>query len=262
MILYTIMYKQAIINSLIKCATGAPTADDYAAYIALTNDLGNSLSTPRIKGMPLSTVTNPLDYSVDMSDKTLRGKPTVTVNPSDPASVSLLLGRAANDYNAILLPENNLWNRGYTMGTVGRTLDLLKSFGDNKKSWEGIQKAYKDHPEILKDFEYLRDKRISAKLKYDLASTLPGLALGGYLGYKFFNGKGNIFNKKKHPILHYLTKGVKGVTGFALGNLIALGASHMLGIPQHYRRMYEQAINDPSYTYRSKRLNENINRLH
>lgn len=263
MIYYIIMYKQAILNSLIKCATGAPTADDMLAAINLTKDLGDAMSVPRVKGMPFRNEVDPLKYSVNMSDKTLRGgAPALTVNQSDPASVSLLLGRAANDYKKSYLPENDLWNKGWTWGTLSNVIDTVKSYGDTKTSWKAIEKAYKDHPEIIKDFAHLRNRAATAKLKYNMATTLPSALLGSYLGYKFFKGNTNLFSKKKHPILHYLTRGAKGLAGFALGSMIANGASHLLGIPQYYKQEYDRVLNDPAYVYRSTKLNQAINNLH
>lgn len=263
MLLYTIMYKQAIITSLIKCATDAPTPDDMLAAINLSNDLGDAMDTPRVRGMAFRNERNPLKYSVDISDKTLSGSaPELRVNQSDPASISLLLGRAANDHRKSYLLENDLWDKGWSWNTIGNAINTVKSYGDTKTSWKAIEKAYKDHPDIIKDFAYLRGRATNAKLKYNLATTLPGLALGGYLGYKWFKGKLNPFNKKKHPVLHYLTRGAKGVAGFALGNLIATGAAHMLGIPQFYKQQYTNVINDPEYKYRSNRLNQAINNLH
>lgn len=258
----------------------------HEAYDILSNRMADEYNTPRLKELPFVDTKFKVRwgfndaYSPHLSDQDVMfpmkgilklpnlftyrqaNRYGIRVDPEDMASASILLGNAATRYNTNFHGNDYISPFTKIMKELGFAVTGLNRAKDYKDSWDAIKKIYKDHPDVIKDFAYLRDRAARAQLKMDVADIIPryaGGALGAYLGYKF--GR-----PLKRAIMRNAPWWLKGLTeAGSIGGGFLLGSALSLLLTKSLRNGYNRAAaslrDDPNYKFYNDRLQRRIKEI-
>ena len=261
-------------------------ASDHEAYDILSKRMADEYNTPRLKELPYIDTRFKVNrgfndaYSPHLSDqdvmfplKGLANIPNlftyrranrygIRVDPNDMASASILLGNAATRYNTNFHGNDYISPFTKIMKEIGFTVTGLNRTKDYIDSWDAIKKIYKDHPDVIKDFNYLRDRAARAQFKMDMADIIPrysGGILGAYLGYKF--GR-----PIKRGILRHAPRWLKFMSDVgSIGGGFLLGSALSLLLTKSLRNGYNRAAaslrEDPNYKFYNDRLQRRIKEI-
>lgn len=274
--------KSSIIPEFIRKWWDGPEIDD-TAYNILSSRLADVYGVPKLKEQKYVPTTFKVRkgfndaYGPGLSDQDVMWPITINpysiyntrkaekygikVDPTDMASSSILLGNAASRYKTNFHGNDYISPFTKVMKEVGFIPTGIRRAMDYHESWNALKESYKDHPEVLKDLAYLRNRAAQAQFKMDLADIIPrygGGILGAYLMWKY----GKPIKKwllRKWPV----TARVADVLGIGGGFLAGSALSLLLtkSLRNGYNRQAASLREDPNYKYYNERVKKRIEEI-